>query len=364
VKAGSVKALVAGGPGRDPEIVDVLLPEPAPDEVRLRVRAAGVCHSDLAMIDGTVTPPFPLVLGHEAAGEVVEVGAGVDTVRPGDHAVLLWAPPCRRCWFCTHGEPWLCERTGDAATPRGTTADGQALHAALGVGSLAEEVVVHRSAVVPVPAGLPLDQAALLGCAVLTGFGAVGTTARVAPGATVAVVGVGGVGLSVIAAARAAGASAIIAVDVSAAKADLSRTVGATHFVLSDEAAHRGVRALTAGRGVDHAFECVGRSATITAAWRCTRRGGHVTVVGMGGKDDLVALSALDIFHSGKTLRAASYSGTDPEVQIPRLAAMVLDGSLDLTPFITHRIRLSGAVKAFDRMRHGEGARSVVVFDD
>ncbi len=359
-----MKALVANGPGRDPEVVDVLLPAPSSGEVRLRVRAAGVCHSDLAMIDGTVTPPFPLILGHEAAGEVVEVGAGVDTVRPGDHAVLLWAPPCRRCWFCENGEPWLCERTGAAATPRGSTADGRGLHATLGVGSLAEEVVVHQSAVVSVPAGLPLEQAALLGCAVLTGFGAVGNTARVASGSTVAVIGLGGVGLSVVAAARAAGASTVIAVDTSPAKADLAQTLGATHFLVSDDALHRGVRALTAGRGVDHAFECVGRSATITAAWRCTRRGGQVTVVGMGAKDDLVALSALDIFHSGKTLRAASFSGTDPNVHIPRLAGSVLDGSLDLAPLITHRIPLTGVAKAFDRMRHGEGARSVVVFPD
>lgn len=363
-EGGFVRALVAEGPGRDPEVKDVLLPAPGPDEVRLRVRAAGVCHSDLAMIDGTVTPPFPLVLGHEAAGQVVEVGAGVATVRPGDHAVLLWAPPCRQCWFCGNDEPWLCERTGTPATPRGTMADGRAVHATLGVGSLAEQVVVHRSAVVPVPADLPFEQAALLGCAVLTGFGAVGNTARVPAGAAVAVVGLGGVGLSVVAAARAAGASTIVAIDVSPAKADLARTLGATDFVLSDGSSHRNVRALTGGRGVDHAFECVGRSATITAAWRCTRRGGQVTVVGMGAKDDLVELSALDIFHSGKTLRAASYSGTDPNAEIPRLAAAVRDGSLDLTPLVTHRITLAEAAKAFERMRAGEGARSVVVFGD
>lgn len=363
-EGGVVRALVAEGPGRDPAVLDVLLPLPGPDEVRLRVRSAGVCHSDLAMIDGTVTPPFPLVLGHEAAGEVVEVGSDVSTVRPGDHAVLLWAPPCRQCWYCRHGEPWLCERTGTPATPRGTTTDGRALHATLGVGALAEQVVVHQSAVVPVPPDLPFDQAALLGCAVLTGFGAVGNIARVPAGATVAVVGLGGVGLSVVAAARAAGASTIVAIDLSPAKADLARTLGATEFVLSDGALHRNVRALTDGRGVDHAFECVGRSATITAAWRCTRRGGQVTVVGMGAKDDLVELSALDVFHSGKTLRAAAYSGTDPNVEIPRLAAAALDGSLDLTPLVTHRTTLTEAASAFERMRGGEGARTVVVFED
>jgi S-(hydroxymethyl)glutathione dehydrogenase / alcohol dehydrogenase len=359
-----VRALVASGPGCEPEVTDVLLPAPGPDEVRLRVRAAGVCHSDLSMVDGTVQAPFPLVLGHEAAGEVVEVGSAVDTVRPGDHAVLLWAPPCRQCWFCEHGEPWLCDRTAGPPAPRGTMTDGRAVYPALGVGALAEQVVVHSSSLIPVPADLPLDQAALLGCAVLTGFGAVGTTARVAAGDTVAVIGVVGVGLSVVAAARAAGASAVIAVDVSPAKADLARTLGATDFVVSGGAPHRDLRALTGGRGVDHAFECVGRSATITAAWRGTRRGGQVTVVGMGARNDLVQLSALDIFHSGKTLRAASFSGTDPNEQIPRLARAVADGLLDLAPLVTHRITLDGVGEAFDRMRRGEGARSVVVLDD
>jgi S-(hydroxymethyl)glutathione dehydrogenase / alcohol dehydrogenase len=359
----TVRALVATGPGEQPSVVEIRQPPPGPGEVRLRIRVAGVCHSDLSMIDGTVAAPFPLVLGHEAAGEVVEVGDGVDTVAPGDHAVLVWAPPCRRCWFCAHEEPWLCERNGAPPAPRGSTLDGRPVYPTLGVGALADEVVVPREAIVPVPPVLPLEQAALLGCAVLTGFGAVGRTARVAAGASVAVIGLGGVGLSVVAAARAAGAGTVIAADLSPAKEDLARAMGADHFVVSDTALHRGVRSLTEGRGVDHAFECVGRSATITAAWRCTRRGGQVTVVGMGAADDMVQLSALDIFHSGRTLRAASFSGTDPFVEIPRLADAVVGGSLDLTPLITHRTGLAGAADAFARMRRGEGARSIVVFD-
>jgi S-(hydroxymethyl)glutathione dehydrogenase / alcohol dehydrogenase len=346
-----VPALVATGRGEQPRVVEIRQPAP------------GLCHSDLSMIDGTVAAPFPLVLGHEAAGEVVEVGAGVDDVAPGDHAVLVWAPPCRRCWFCTHGEPWLCERTGALPSPRGALPDGQPVYPALGVGALAGEVVVDQSAIVRVPAVLPWEQAALLGCAVLTGFGAVGRTAGVAVGASVAVIGLGGVGLSVIAAARAARAGTLIAVDLSPAKADLARAMGADHFVASDKDLHRTVRGLTEGRGVDHAFECVGRAATINAAWRCTRRGGQVTVVGMGAADDLVQLSAFDIFASGRALRAASFSGTDPLVEIPRLAGAVVDGSLDLAPLITHRTGLTDAVEAFGRMRRGEGARSVVLLD-
>jgi S-(hydroxymethyl)glutathione dehydrogenase/alcohol dehydrogenase len=303
------------------------------------------------------------VLGHEGAGEVVEVGDAVSKVAPGDKVVLNWSPSCRQCWFCTHGEPWLCERQGGASSPRGSTIAGEPLNVTLGVGALAEEVVIGDWAVIPVPKDVPDDQAALLGCAVLTGFGAVRNAAAVKAGDTVAVIGLGGVGLSVILAARAAGASKIIAADVSPAKADLARTMGATDFIVSDDALPKAIRGLTDGRGVDHAFECVGRSTTIGAAWRSARRGGQVTVLGMGRRDDIVELGALDIFHWGRTLRACRYGSADPDREVPELAAAVRDGSLDLNPLITHRIGLDNVVEAFDRMQRGEGARSVVLFD-
>ena len=360
-----VRALVATGVEQAPAVVEVNLPMPGPDQVRVRVRAAGVCHSDLSMFNGTLAPTFPLVLGHEAAGEVVEVGSAVTRVRPGDRVVLNWSPPCRECWTCTKGQTWLCERAGTASTPRGTTADGGPLYACLGVGSLAEQVVIGEKAVIPVPADLPLDQAALLGCAVLTGFGSVRNTARVAPGDTVAVIGLGGIGLSVVAAARAAGASKIIAADLSPGKGELALAIGATDFVVSDDVLHKNIRSLIdEGRGVDHAFECVGRSITIGAAWRATRRGGQVTVVGLGGRKDMVELSALDIYHSARTLRSSVYGSSDPDREVPELAAAVLDGSLDLNPLISHRISLDGTAEAFDRMERGEGARSVVIFED
>ena len=359
-----VRALVTTGIGHEPEVVQIHLPAPGPADVRVRIRAAGVCHSDLAMFNGTLAPTFPLVLGHEAAGEVVEVGADVTRVRPGDHVVLNWSPPCRECWFCTHDQPSLCERAGGASVIRGTTADGAPLSVTLGVGALAEQVVVGQNAVIPVPADLPLDQGALLGCAVLTGFGAVRNTARVAPGETVAVIGLGGVGLSVIAAARIAGAAKIIAVDLSPAKADYAWALGATDFVVSDEAVHKNIRGLTEGRGVDHAVECVGRSATIAAAWRSTRRGGQVTVLGMGARNDMVELGALDIFHSARTLRSSVYGSADPDRDVPALADDVRSGALDLNPLISDRIRLANAPSAFSRMERGEGARSVVVFEN
>jgi S-(hydroxymethyl)glutathione dehydrogenase/alcohol dehydrogenase len=358
----TVRALVSRGVGEPLTVEEVALPDLGPDAVRVTVRAAGVCHSDLSMVNGTLAPSFPLVLGHEAAGVVVAVGDQVTHVRAGDEVVLNWSPACRRCWHCTHGQPWLCETAAGPAKPGGTTADGTPVSVTLGLGALAEEVVVPANAVVPVPTGVPADRAALLGCAVLTGTGAVRNTAAVREGEAVLVIGLGGVGLSVVLAARAAGAAPVIAVDVSEAKRPLAEATGATDYLVSDERLAKAVRGLTGGRGVDHAFECVGRSSTIQAAWRATRRGGQVTVVGMGRRDDMVSISALDIFHSAKVLRSSVYGAADPDVDVPALAASVLDGSLDLGPLITDRIDLDGAPAAFERMARGEGGRSVVLF--
>ena len=360
-----VRAAVVHEAGGEVRIVDVDLPSEGPGEVRVRIAAAGVCHSDLSFTNGTLVPAWPVVLGHEASGTVVGVGEGVTTVAPGDRVVLNWAPACRECWFCTAGEPWLCkavERAG-ASTPRGALSDGTPLHVALGVGAFAEEVVVPARAVVPLPDGVPLDLAALLGCAVLTGVGAVRATAQVQPGQSVVVVGLGGIGLSAVAGARLAGAGTIIAVDVSADKEELARAQGATDFLVAGESLARQVRPLTGGRGADHAFECVGRAATIRSAWEATRRGGQCTVVGVGRRDDLVTLSALEVFHFARTLRSSVYGSGDPDRDVPALCRHVLDGSLDLAALVTSRGGLEDLPDAFDRMRRGVGARSIVVLD-
>jgi S-(hydroxymethyl)glutathione dehydrogenase/alcohol dehydrogenase len=359
----AVRALVTHGVDQGMAVEEIHLPTPGPAELRVEIRAAGVCHSDLSMVNGTLAPPFPLVLGHEAAGVVAEVGPGVDRVGLGDHVVLNWSPACRRCWYCLRGEPWLCETSGTPAAVRGTAADGTPMNVTLGLGALAEQVVVPAAAAIPVPADLPFDAAALLGCGVLTGVGAVRNTARVQAGDSVLVIGLGGVGLAAVTAARAAGADPVLAADVSPAKEDLALAAGASEFLLSDDQLHKAVRARTGGRGADHAFECVGRSVTIQAAWRSSRRGGAVTVVGMGRRDDLVSLSALDIFHWARTLRSSVYGSSDPDREVPELAAAVLAGRLDLGPLITHRAGLDGAADAFDRMSRGEGARSVITFD-
>jgi S-(hydroxymethyl)glutathione dehydrogenase/alcohol dehydrogenase len=338
-----MRALVCRGAGEPLRVEEIPDPVPGEGEVLVRVRAAGICHSDLSMVNGTLFPSYPLILGHEAAGEVMG---------SGQHVVLNWAPPCRACWACLHGEPWLCSTTGVPSTPRGDW------HVTLGLGALAELVAVPRKAVIPVPEELAFPTAALLGCAVLTGLGAVQRTATVAPGESAVVIGLGGVGLSAVIGLRAAGADPIIAIDVSESKRDLALACGATDFVLFEEA--KAVRGLTSGRGADHAFECVGRAQTIQAAWRLTRRGGKVTVVGMGAKDDMVNLGALDIFHSARTLRSSVYGSSDPDRDLPALASAVLSGTLDLSPLITATIGLDDAPEAFVNL--GSAARSVVTF--
>ncbi len=358
-----MKALVARSADSGVAVTDVDLPPTGEGEVRVSVAAAGVCHSDLSMVNGTLAPKFPLVLGHEAAGVVTEIGAGVERVRPGDRVVLNWAPPCRRCWFCEHGEPWLCVDGMKPSVPRGTLADGTPAHVTLGLGALAEVVLVPENAVLAVPPELPFESAALLGCAVLTGFGAVRSTAGVRPGESVAVVGLGGVGLTVVAAARAAGADPIVAIDVSDAKEELARAAGASEFVISSDQLSAQVRALTDGIGADHAFECVGRAATIRLAWRLTRRGGSCTIVGIGARDDMVQFSAAELFHLARTLRSSVYGSSDPDADLPELATADLDGSFDPNLLVTHRVMLDEAPGAFDRLTRGEGARTLVTFD-
>ncbi|MFI7010952.1 Zn-dependent alcohol dehydrogenase [Streptomyces sp. NPDC050145] len=359
-----VRAAVLPAVGSPLEITDIDLPAPGPGQVRVRLAAAGVCHSDLSLTNGTMRVPVPAVLGHEGAGTVVSVGEGVTHVAPGDGVVLNWAPSCGRCHACSLGEVWLC---ADALTGAGDvyakrSSDGSDLHPGLNVAAFAEETVVAARCVLPVPDGVPLTDAALLGCAVLTGYGAVHHAARVREGETVAVYGVGGVGLATLQAARIAGAAKIVAVDVSPEKEELARRAGATDYVVASENTAREIRALTGKQGVDVAVECVGRAVTIRTAWESTRRGGRTVVVGIGGKDQQVTFNALELFHWGRTLSGCVYGNSDPAVDLPVLAAHVRAGRLDLSALVTERIALDGIPAAFDNMLAGKGGRALVVF--
>ncbi|MEU0674124.1 Zn-dependent alcohol dehydrogenase [Streptomyces sp. NPDC006172] len=358
-----VRAAVLPAVGAPLEITEIDLPDPGPGQVRVRLAAAGVCHSDLSLSNGTMRVPVPAVLGHEGSGTVVAVGEGVTAVAPGDSVVLNWAPSCGRCHACGLGEVWLCaDALAGSADVYARTAAGVDLHPGLNVAAFAEETVVAASCVLPLPDGVPLADAALLGCAVLTGYGAVHHSARVRAGETVAVFGAGGVGLATLQAARIAGASTIVAVDVSPEKEDLARAAGATDFVVASADTAREIRALTGKQGVDVAVECVGRAVAIRTAWESTRRGGRTTVVGIGGKDQQVTFNALELFHWGRTLAGCVYGNSDPARDLPVLAAHVQAGRLDLASLVTERIALEGIPAAFDNMLAGKGGRALVVF--
>ncbi|MFI6406435.1 Zn-dependent alcohol dehydrogenase [Streptomyces sp. NPDC050548] len=359
-----VRAAVLPAVGAPLEIAEIDLPNPGPGQVRVRLAAAGVCHSDLSLTNGTMRVPVPAVLGHEGAGTVVAVGEDVTHIAPGDPVVLNWAPSCGTCHACTLGEVWLCANAlnGAADVYAHRASDGSDLHPGLNVAAFAEETVVPAACVLPLPDGIPLTDAALLGCAVLTGYGAVHHSAQVREGETVAVFGVGGVGLSTLQAARIAGATKIVAVDVSPEKEELARAAGATDYVVASDNTAREIRALTGKQGVDVAVECVGRAVTIRTAWESTRRGGRTTVVGIGGKDQQVTFNALELFHWGRTLSGCVYGNSDPAKDLPVLAEHVRAGRLDLGALVTERIELAGIPAAFENMLAGKGGRALVVF--
>ncbi|MEE1929236.1 Zn-dependent alcohol dehydrogenase [Streptomyces sp. TRM 70351] len=359
-----VRAAFLPAVGAPLEIADIDLPEPGPGQVRVRLAAAGVCHSDLSLSNGTLRQPFPVVLGHEGAGTVVSTGEQVTSVAPGDAVILNWAPSCGECHYCARlREPWLCEHANAAsAVPYARTGDGQELYAGLGTAAFAAETVVPERAVLSLPDGVPLTDAALLGCAVLTGYGAVHHHARVRPGESVAVFGIGGVGLAVLQAARIAGAGQVVAVDIAPGKEELARAAGATDFLTASETTAKDIRKLTGGYGTDVAVECAGRADSIRAAWSSTRRGGRTTVVGIGGKDQQVTFSALEIFHFARTLSGCVFGNSDPAADVPVLAEHVREGRLDLGMLVTERIGLDDIPEAFDAMRGGRGGRALVVF--
>ncbi|MCF3175708.1 Zn-dependent alcohol dehydrogenase [Streptomyces sioyaensis] len=365
-----VRAAVLSAVNAPLQVSEIDLPAPGPGQVRIKLAAAGVCHSDLSLSNGTLRQPAPAVLGHEGAGTVTAVGPDVTTVAPGDQVVLNWAPSCGDCHFCGLAEPWLCADAGLAAnSPYAILAGGDtALYPGLGTGAFAEETVVPARAALPLPDGVPLADAALLGCAVLTGWGAVHHSARVRAGESVVVFGVGGVGLATLQAARIAGAGPIVAVDVSPAKEELARAAGATEFVVAEDAAFfekegaKRIRKLTGGFGADVAIECVGRAETIRTAWSATRRGGRTTVVGIGGQEQQVTFSALELFYFGRTLSGCVYGNSDPARDLPVIAGHVRSGALDLSALVTERIGLDGIPAAFDAMLAGKGGRALVVF--
>jgi len=365
-----IRAAVLREPGRPVTVEEVELDPPQANEVLVRVAAAGVCHSDVRLADGALGEGrWPIVLGHEGAGVVEAVGPGVEHVAPGDRVAFCFVPACRECRACRAGRPNLCEPAAANGvrgllmdgTSRLRLPDGTVLQHGLMTACFAERTVVAKGGVVPLPDGLPLWQAALLGCGVVTALGAVRNVGRVQAGDSVAVFGCGGVGLHVVAGARLAGAATIVAVDRVAAKLELARAQGATHGVDAGGRPVGEIRALTGG-GVDVAFEVVGRPETIRLAWGAIRPGGTVVVVGLAPKGVDACVPAIE-FLSDKSLRGTYYGSGDAARDIPDLAALALAGDLDLAGVVTHTTNLDGVEEALDRLRRGEGGRTVVIVD-
>lgn len=366
-----MKAAVLHEFGTPLRVEDVLLDPPQPGEVLVRVAAAGVCHSDLRLAEGGLgTERKPIVLGHEGAGIVESLGEGVRDLAVGDHVGFSINPACGTCPFCREGKPTLCARaganSGHGTLMDGTTrlrmSDGRPLKHFLFVSCFAEHCVVPVASALRVPDTLPFWQAALIGCAVVTGVGAVRNVARVRIGDSVCVIGCGGVGLQVVAAARLSGALQIIAVDRSREKLDRALAAGATDAVDgSKEDVVRTVRQRSRG-GVDHAIEVVGIAATIRQAWDVLRPGGSAVIVGLAPVGLEVAIPAIE-FLSDKSLKGCFYGSGNPAAEIPELAAMAAAGRFSVVESVSHFTGLDGINDAFERMNQGIGARTIVVID-
>ena len=358
----AVRAAVLHELGKPLEVEEIDLEPTGPGLVRVDIAASGVCHSDLSCVNGKLPHPTPVVLGHEGAGVVVEVGEGVTKVAPGDHVILDWIPACGACSFCTRGETFLCSNAVGATftAPYGSLR-GQPLYRGLGTGTFAETTLTLENAMVKIDKSIPLEVATLVGCAVTTGVGAVVNTAKVPAGATVAVVGCGGVGLSVIMGAKHAGAERIIAIDLSAERRQIAGSLGATDLVDGKDDVAAALAELTGGMGVDYAFEVVGVPATLELAFKLTRRGGTAVCVGAGSPMESASFTMFDLFYQSKTLHGCVYGSADPVEDFPRFLGLWQKGELPIDQLVTERISLDGINDAFAAMEAGVGARSVIV---
>jgi len=346
------------------------LEPPRAGEVLVKVAAAGICHSDWHVASGATAHPLPVLLGHEGAGVVEAVGPGVVNLHPGSHVALNWAPSCGRCFYCLNGSPSLCEAflaaTWAGAMMDGTTRfslDGKPVCQYCSLGCFSEWTVVPESCCVPLPETVPAPVAALIGCAVMTGVGAVLNTAQVRPGSSVAVFGAGGVGLSAVLGAKLAGAGKIIVVDRAENKAEMAHTFGATDFVPAGPAAVATIRALTGGRGADFTVEAVGAPAVQEACFAAARPGGAVILAGLSAMGSSTNLPGAIITRQAKTVIGSYYGSAVPARDFPLLAGLYLQGRLELDRLITRTYPLDAINEAYARMLAGEGARSVVRFE-
>jgi len=350
-------------------VEQITVDPPKRGEATVKLAACGVCHSDLSAITGTIALPLPLVLGHEGAGVVEAVGEDVSGLAKGDHVVFSFIYMCGKCRFCVAGRPVLCLEAGKAlttpreGTPRVRDTAGAPLNIFSGCGAMAEYATVSAENLIRIDPKVPLDCAALVGCAVTTGVGAVFNTAEVEPGSSVAVFGCGGVGLSVIQGAAIAGAERIIAIDTLEPKLAMAKRFGATDTVLLTPEIDvvKSLKKATSG-GPDYAFECVGSGELAGAAYRAIRRGGLAVVVGVAKPSDSTSVRTMTLPFEEKTLTGSSFGSCVPRVDFPRMLSLYLAGRLKLAELITQRYPITGAPQAFADLQAGKNARGVIVF--
>ncbi len=363
------KAVLFREPGKPIVVETVEIESPHRDEVMLKIDACGVCHSDFSVTNGTIPMPPPVVLGHEGAGTIAEVGEGVTDVAVGDRIIVSWIPICGKCRYCVMGRPALCDMGARAAMslPDGTSrikdAAGNAINHFAGVSVMAEYATIHKDNVIKLDVDVDADKAALVGCAVMTGVGAAINTAKVEAGSSVAVIGCGGIGLNVIQGAALAGAETIIGVDIEDKKLGFAQTFGATHTINpgSDGDAVAKILELTGG-GADYAFECIGRAGTIQQAYNAIRKGGMAVVVGVSPPTEQVQLGAFLMPFQEKILTGSMYGSARPRIDFPRLLSLYKANRLKLDELVTATYSIDEAPRAFEDLEKGANARGVIVF--
>ncbi len=357
----TVRGVISRKKSEPVEVVDIVIPDPGPGEVVVDIAACGVCHTDLTYRDGGINDEFPFLLGHEAAGTVESVGAGVTNVEPGDFVVLNWRAVCGQCRACKRGRPHLCFDTFNAEQPM-TLTDGTALTPALGIGAFADKTLVHEGQCTKVDPAADPAAAGLLGCGVMAGVGAAINTGAVNRDDTVAVIGCGGVGDAAIAGARLVGAKKIIAVDMDNRKLDWARQFGATHTINASELdAVATIQDLTDGFGADVVIDAVGRPETWKQAFYARDLAGTVVLVGVPTPDMTLEMPLIDFFSRGGSLKSSWYGDCLPERDFPTLITLFLEGRFPLDKFVSERIGLDQIEDAFHKMHSGEVLRSVVV---
>ena len=337
--------------------------EPPAGYIRVEIKAAGICHSDLSAMNGTLPQPAPAVLGHEGAGVITDVGEGVTNLATGDHVIVCWTPPCGTCGFCTDfGQPHLC-RTGlmNGIFDQNYIVGGEPVSGFVGIGTWAEAVVMPQAAVVKIDDDIPFDVAALVGCGVTTGVGAAINRAQVKPGSTVVVFGAGGVGVAAIQGAKICGAAEIVAVDLSKDKAEDTIRFGATHGCTPDEL--DGLKAsITGGQGFDYSFEAIGIPTTMRAAYDAIRPGGTAVIIGAGKSTDLVSFNGFELFMEEKTLMGSYFGSDDVRVSFKKMLRLWKTGRLDLEGMVSRRIKIDDINDAIHSMERGETIRQVIDF--